>query len=625
VNEPSRSTRKKAPFDGGGRKGVLLAVTGLAVVAFALVALGIDWGLPSRERLELAFGSVENLTRSMPELAGDVDREGARGQRHENERIRAHTRYYDLIRSYHSDEGFLLKYIANMDPAKFDFDPKMYYYPTAHVYLAAAALKAADLAGLATIATDAAYYMKNPDAMRPIYLVPRILGLVFAVGGVLLTYAVAARAFGRLAGVISGAFLAALPIWAIHAHFARLDVPCAFWCLAAIAFSLRHVARPRAYSLIAAGIAAGLAASTKYPGAAAIVPVLLAGAIGVRRLHWSFAWRRALKLSAAAIGGAIVAFATTSPFVLLKLPAALRDITEYTDIYYGSGPDGWLATAGRNYAASLGGIMTTMGQPAAALAGLGLVAMLFGLTAQGRDSGRSRTGAGRFVAAPVILIGFVVVFFAASGRSNLPYPNYFVPIVPPLAIMGGVLAARAIEWTRKIWKGSVVAIVVGVWAYTALFTLSYDIVMARKDVRVRAARWINENLPAKATIGLVEYPVVYRAPPFNGERFRAVVLGEGDRPDELPDYVLLTNVGKPVPLEILLVVEQHYVWQRDFEDLPTVGVLAFPNFARRVPSALGQITPRFSLYERMTKAVPPGVVTLETTARARDRGIRDAP
>ncbi|MGZ8686959.1 MAG: hypothetical protein ACXWZP_00880, partial [Gaiellaceae bacterium] len=63
-----------------------------------------------------------------------------------------------------------------------------------------------------------------------------------------------------------------------------------------------------------AGLAVGLAASAKYPGAIAAVPVLVAG--------WG-AWRRLARAG----GAAAAAFALTSPFVLLHAGAAWDDIT----------------------------------------------------------------------------------------------------------------------------------------------------------------------------------------------------------------------------------------------------------------------------------------------------------
>ena len=63
-----------------------------------------------------------------------------------------------------------------------------------------------------------------------------------------------------------------------------------------------------------AGVAVGLAASAKYPGVVLAVPLLVGG--------WG-QWRRLL----AAAGLAAVAFALTSPFVLLHAGEAWRDIS----------------------------------------------------------------------------------------------------------------------------------------------------------------------------------------------------------------------------------------------------------------------------------------------------------
>ena len=74
-----------------------------------------------------------------------------------------------------------------------------------------------------------------------------------------------------------------------------------------------------------AGVAAGLAASAKYPGAILLVPLVVAG--------WG-AWRRLGRAAALAVG----AFALTSPFVVLHAGDAWDDFRRVQSL----AQDGWL-------------------------------------------------------------------------------------------------------------------------------------------------------------------------------------------------------------------------------------------------------------------------------------------
>ena len=74
-----------------------------------------------------------------------------------------------------------------------------------------------------------------------------------------------------------------------------------------------------------AGVAAGLAASAKYPGAILLVPLVVAG--------WG-AWRRVGRAAALAVG----AFALTSPFVVLHADDAWDDFRRVQSL----ARDGWL-------------------------------------------------------------------------------------------------------------------------------------------------------------------------------------------------------------------------------------------------------------------------------------------
>jgi hypothetical protein len=203
-----------------------------------------------------------------------------------------------------------------------------------------------------------------------------------------------------------------------------------------------------------AGLAVGLAASAKYPGALGAVAVLAAG--------WG-AWRRL----AVAAGLAVAAFVATSPFVVLHADEAWEDASRVQRLaragWLGFEDDGWtpLAFADRMWEA-LG--------PALLVAAAGIAVALV-----------------RRTRADLVLGAFAAVWAVSLLPVDAHFDRYVLPLIPVLGAFAGRLPA--------LLPVALVALALPL-AWSAADTAD----LTRTDTRVTAAGWIERNVPAGARV-----------------------------------------------------------------------------------------------------------------------------
>ena len=135
----------------------------------------------------------------------------------------------------------------------------------------------------------------------------RLVAVAIGLGGVGATWWLGRRAYGTGAAIVGAAAVAVATTHVAYSRMAVTDVllTLAITCVLALAVEGR---------IEWAGLAVGLAASAKYPGAIAAVPVVVAG--------WG-RWRALGRAAALAVAG----FALTSPFVLIHAGSAWDDVS----------------------------------------------------------------------------------------------------------------------------------------------------------------------------------------------------------------------------------------------------------------------------------------------------------
>ena len=282
---------------------------------------------------------------------------------------------------------------------------------------------------------------------EPSYFAARVTIVVLAVGGVAAAWWLGQRAYGTTAGFVAAAATAVETTHVAYSRMAVTDVPLTLGVAVTLALMISG-------RIELAGLAVGLAASAKYPGILLLAPLVVAA--------WG-AWRRL----AVAFGLALVAFAATSPYVILHFGRAAGDAWRAHEVARG----GWLGFENDHTAAVSFVARTWDGLgPALVIAVAGLVLALVH---------RRR--------ADLVLAAFVLVYFAGLLTLHAHFDRYVLPLVPVLGALAGRLRALA--------PVTILMLVVPLtWAVRDARDLT------RTDARIQANGWVERNLPRGATL-----------------------------------------------------------------------------------------------------------------------------
>ena len=315
---------------------------------------------------------------------------------------------------------------------------------------------------------------------QPSYLTGRLVIVAFAVAGVAAAWWLGSAAYGTVAAAVAAVVTAVATTHVTFSHAAVTDVP--LTTLVTVALALLVTGR-----LELAGVAIGLAAAAKYPGALVLVPLVV--------VAWR-KWRRlALSLALAA-----VAFFAASPFVLLDAGSTWSALTriqrEHRRGWLGFEHDHWSGIA------FAGHLWDALG-PALLIAVAALVVALV-----------RRKGNG-----DVVLGAFVVAYYVSLLPLHSHFPRYVLPLIPAL----GALAGRF----RALASVTLLLLIVPL-----TWSIRDDARLTRTDTRVVAARWIAAHVPTGTTIAAESstavpagYPVVPIPLPLPGRDARVDVDG----------------------------------------------------------------------------------------------------
>ena len=284
---------------------------------------------------------------------------------------------------------------------------------------------------------------------EPSYGAARVVAVVIGVGGVAATWWLGKVAYGRLAALTGAVGVAVATTHVAYSRMAVTDVLLALGMTATLALLVSG-------RLEWAGLAAGLAASAKYPGAVLLVPLVVA-AFG--------AWRRLT----AALALAGLAFVLTSPFVVLHAGAAWDDLSRVQRL----AADGWLGF--EDDPATPIAFAVRLWETIGPLAIVGLVGVA--------------VTAWRRTRRDLVLLSFLVAYCLSLLSIEAHFDRYVLPIVPVLA----VLAGRG----RWLAGAALVACVVPLW-----WSVGDARALTARDPRLDAAAWVERHVPAGERIAV---------------------------------------------------------------------------------------------------------------------------
>jgi hypothetical protein len=372
----------------------------------------------------------------------------------------------------------------------FDPNPHFFLYPSFvfYIHAAAQALLYLALSLFGTIESTLDFRTMFALDRTPIFVVARSVTALFGAGSVAMTYTLGKDVAGKPAGILSALFLIVNPLHLWESQTIAVDIPMTFfttWALVeAIRMqsigpsgSARRNSSRKTGTSIRAGIALGLAASSKYTGAIVLVPLLAA----------HFIERRSRASLGMMLGCAVVSFAITSPFVLLDFPTFWRHLTiegRHMDVgHFGADPSGTL----RDYALTLG--TNALGWPLAAASVISLV--FFALI-------KKRHWAW-------VLASFVAVYALLVSSWSMRAERYLLPIVPPLLVFASAIFFAALEARAPVGVGRrarAAILLLGI-VFILGSLIRIDIREGKKrssDTRTQAKEWIEAHCPSGALV-----------------------------------------------------------------------------------------------------------------------------
>ncbi|MEO5895988.1 MAG: glycosyltransferase family 39 protein [Vicinamibacterales bacterium] len=352
-------------------------------------------------------------------------------------------------------------------------------------------------------------------------------------------------------GLIAALFLAVAVLHVRDSHFAMTDILMTLFVTISLALVLRGTDSEdrRLLWFGAAGAAGGLAASTKYNGAA-----VLAAMAGAQIVLWSPSWRGVLSIRSwipSLVFGALfaAAFVIATPFAILDYTSFKSDLVyDFTHLSLGHTIDlgiGWIYHATHSLPYGTG--FAVFGA-----AFVGLVPLV-------RHHPRHA----------FVLLVFFATFYIGIGNGRTVFFRYVLPLVPLVCLFAAVAVRHAAEWLSRrfrIQRGVVIAsLSLLVAAPSAVNAVWFDVVLARRDTRAIAREWLVPQLTPAST--LHDAGGEYARLDLGGLRYHRWYFDEsadsfGHPVGETPDWLVLpespVSSYTSVPLALRLLAARDY-------------------------------------------------------------------
>jgi 4-amino-4-deoxy-L-arabinose transferase-like glycosyltransferase len=402
-----------------------------------------------------------------------------------------------------------------------DHSPHWFNYPSAYIYVQA-------LSYIPYFLISAARGFGNaiPDpAPYGFYFAGRLMTAFVGALTVPLVCVLGDRLYGRRTALVSSAFLTFCLLHVVHSHYVTTDVPAAFFVTWTLLFCSMVITKPAKKYTVLAALFAGLSASTKYPGAIALLPVLVAQIMS----RASRGWERLGPLFGIAVGAFLGGFLLGTPYAFLELATFLGSLASVLG-HYGASQPGF--EGGNTW---LWYLQQTLTSADVALAGLGLAGIVWVAVKHRRGD--------------LMLLSFIVPYYLLISIWPVRFERNLVPLVPALAVLAGRWLVESVCWLGSKWPAlrrwemlilsclTAVAVVM-----PAKAVLDLDGALSQRDHRNTAADWVNTNLPPGSKIVIEGFPIAV-----DEERFELVQLVRIDSEDlrwylaEGVEYVIVSD------------------------------------------------------------------------------------
>jgi hypothetical protein len=357
------------------------------------------------------------------------------------------------------DEGAALGIAAGIVAG--DPNPHFFNWPSLTFYVFAGLFAAAGM-------------VKPALAHADYVLIGRAASALAGTATILVLARLARRMADGTTALLAALFLAVAVLHVRDSHFATTDVLMTLFTVGSLALLLDAIAGGSVRAFAIAGIAGGLAVSTKYSAAA-----LVAGLVGLAGHRWR-GWTRPI-LFVCGIGAGFLA---GTPYALADYRTFIADV-RFESAHLATGHTvnlgrGWIYHATHSLPYGLGPTL--------------FVAALAGIPALWRH----------YRGAALTLFGFSAAFFVAIGSGYTVFFRYVLPLIPVACLSAAVAVRHGGAWLGPRFGFSAstgVAVLATAVALPSLASaVRLDLLLARTDSRVLAAAWLAPRLRPESTL-----------------------------------------------------------------------------------------------------------------------------
>lgn len=433
-----------------------------------------------------------------------------------------------------------------------DLNPHFFHWPSLTFYVFAALYKMGSLAagalGSGTSLSDTQHL-----------LLCRVFVALAGTATLIVLFRIGRRVADETTGLIAAALLGVAVLHVRDSHFAMTDVLMTLLVTASLALLLRGVDEEHPRQAIkwfaTAGLAGGLAASTKYNAAAVLAAVAAAQALMFTR-----SWKTVLSFHAWLPSGVLlaafgIAFLGGTPFALLDYGKFAFDLRyDFTHLSEGHGIDlgrGWIYHA--THSLPYGAGITVF---AASIPGAVLLAR-----ARPRHA--------------LVIGSFFAVLYLSVGSGYTVFFRYILPLVPFVCLAAAVAVRRAARWLSLRFRFSPRVALTTLKVLTAgpglVNSLWLDVLLARADTRALAGSWLEGRLRPDETLHDAGGPYVsldLSRAAFQPWRYDPPTASFGHAEGKIPDWLVLYEsplfTYTRVPAELRDLARREYVLTNSF-------------------------------------------------------------
>lgn len=485
----------------------------IVAIGLGLGLTGIQWGLPSRARVDLLGGNPDAIRQQVltdSHKPGSVTiAEPASGQ---TNLARTYRRYF--LYSHHPDEMLTLMSLAQMRPSKFDLNPHLFQYGGLFVYPIGGILFVANKLGAVRLSPQMESYLREPELFARLYIVGRLYGMTLCLLTALLVFQFARRLTDDLSATAGSLLFLSAPGVLVLGHEMKPHAGAALFVLLMMVSLFELLAGKNRFWLWIAATACG-SATAMVPTNAVFVLCLVAGCGFLR--HVPLFGR--LALAAQSLLVAVGVYLVFNPYVLIDFKTFLQEARHGSQ---------WHTHEFRlTYWA---GLVWAVLVPAAGFPMVG-----FGL-AGAFVAGRAHRQWTTLVLAPLGVASLLLTYQLGPATTEPQSARFFVGFAPVLAVFASI-GLHSIP--RPGWRvaTSIVALAWSGYISAPILRLFRQDTGSESSL-LAAGRWINSNIPAGSRIEAPPSPAPFKFPPFAFAQFQ---LFETNQPQS--DYRI--RVGQP--------------------------------------------------------------------------------